>query len=212
MLAVKYWAGLSHTKLVNVSNLEHDLKTPAAKLLNRDLLQAAITVLKNNNTILPVRELDKVRIASVSFGRKQVTPFQKTLSLYTQVDHFLVPHDASQPYLDSLMTRLKDYNQVIAGIHDDPGRPLNRVTFSQPVMSIISALAARENVIVAVFKNPYVLDKLNSIEEADGLIVTYQDNNDAEDLTAQLIFGGISSSGRLPVRIGNKFPGVRGKR
>ncbi len=205
VLAIKYWAGLAQTKFVNISNLPSELNKPEAKLLNRDLIQAAITVLKNDDKILPIRDLDKIRVASVSVGRTQVTPFQKTLSLYTQVDHFLVPADANQTYLDSVMTRLKEYNQIIAGIHDDPGRPHNRITFSQPVLSFISSLATSENVIVAVFKNPYVLDKLNSIEDADGLIVTYQDNNDVEDLTAQFIFGGISASGRLPVSIGNKF-------
>jgi beta-glucosidase-like glycosyl hydrolase/CubicO group peptidase (beta-lactamase class C family) len=205
ILAIKYWAGLSDSKLVNTHNIISELNTPAVKLLNRDLLQAAITVLKNENTLLPIRDLDKIRVASVSFGRNHVSPFQKTLSLYTQVDHFFVPADANQTYLDSLIINLKEYNQIITGIHDDPGRPHNRITFSQPVLSFISSLATQENVIVAVFKNPYVLDKLNSIEDADGLIVTYQDNNDVEDLTAQLIFGGINANGRLPVSIGNKF-------
>ncbi len=205
MLAIKYWAGLAHKKLVNMQDIAEELNTPAAKLLNRDLLQAAITVLKNNNTTLPIRELDKVRVASVSFGRTKMTPFQKTLSLYTRMDHFHIPNDARQTYLDSVGLQLKNYNQIIAGIHDDPGRPVNRVTFSQPVLRFISALATVDNVVMAVFKNPYALDKLHSIEEADGLIVTYQDNADAEDLTAQLIFGGISATGRLPVSIGDTF-------
>jgi beta-glucosidase-like glycosyl hydrolase/CubicO group peptidase (beta-lactamase class C family) len=210
MLAIKYWTGLAHSKFVNVSNAVSELNTPAAKLLNRNLVEASITVLKNNNSILPIRELDKIRVASVSIGRTKETPFQKTLGLYTQVDHFVVPGDARQSYLDSLTEKLKAYNQIIAGIHDDPGRPQNRVSFAQPVLDFISSLAARENVIVTVFKNPYTLDKLNAIEEADGLIVTYQDNNDTEDLAAQFIFGGTSAGGKLPVRVGNKFAAGEG--
>jgi beta-N-acetylhexosaminidase len=205
MLAVKYQAGLAHSKFVKVDGIVSELNSPEANLLNRDLIQASITVLKNDNSLLPVRELDKLRIAAVAIGKKEVTTFQKTLSLYTQVENFVIPNDANQVYVDSITTRLKGYNQIIAGIHDDPGRPRNQITFSAPVLSFISALSVQENAIVAVFKNPYVLDKLNSIENADGLIVTYQDNNDIEDLTAQFIFGGISAGGRLPVSIGNKF-------
>ncbi|HEY0770481.1 MAG TPA: serine hydrolase, partial [Sphingobacteriaceae bacterium] len=149
---------------------------------------------------------DKKRIASVSIGRKATTQFQRTLSLYTRVDKFLVPNDAPQSYLDSVATRLKEYSQVIVGIHDDPGRPHNRMSFNPAVIGFIGTLSTQSHVIVAAFKNPYVLNKLTSIEEADGLIVTYQDNNDAEDLAAQLIFGGIGASGRLPVTVGNKFP------
>jgi beta-N-acetylhexosaminidase len=205
ILAVKYWVGLAQTKLVDSNNLTDDLNTPEAKLLNRNLFQAAITVLNNNNAVLPIRDLDKIRVASVSIGRTQLTSFQKTLGLYMHVDHFQIRNNAPQNVLDSIGEQLKKYNQIIVGIHDDPGRPYNRITFSEPVLSFISSLAKVDNAIIASFKNPYVLDKLNAIEEADGLIVTYQDNADVEDLTAQFIFGGISANGKLPVSIGNKF-------
>jgi beta-N-acetylhexosaminidase len=210
MLAIKYWLGLHQRKTVNASNIITELNGPHAKLLNRNLLQAAITVLKNNNAVLPIRDLDKIQVASVSFGRNRITPFQQTLSLYTRVDHFVVPNDASQVYLDSVAEELKGYNQVIAGIHDDAGRPLNRISLSQPVQIFLSALATQPNAIIAVFKNPYVLDNLNAIEESDGLVVTYQDNDDVEDLAAQLIFGGISARGKLPVSIGKKFASGHG--
>lgn len=210
MLAVKYWLGLNRTEPVEISNMIEDLNTPKAKLLNRDLIEAAITVLKNDKNVLPIRDLDKIRVASVSIGRDRVTPFQRTLSLYTQVDHFQIPNEAPQHYIDSVSNILKSYSQIIAGIHDDPGRPHNRVSFAEPVLSFITSLSAMENVIVAVFKNPYVIDQFKGIEESDALIVTYQDNSDVEDLTAQLIFGGTSASGRLPVSIGAKFSAGHG--
>ncbi|MEJ1240230.1 glycoside hydrolase family 3 N-terminal domain-containing protein [Chryseolinea sp. T2] len=206
MLAIKYSAGLHRTRMVDMRNITQDLNQSRAKLLNRNLLQAAITVLKNDHGAIPVRDLDKVSIASISFGRNRITPFQKSLARYTQIDHFVVPGDARQGYLDSLAQKLKSYTQLIMGIHDDPGRPHNRVSFNQPVKSFLGKLALQPNTIAAVFKNPYTIDHLDSIDRAQALVVTYQDNADAEDLTAQLIFGGIGASGRLPVGIGNKFP------
>lgn len=205
VLAVKYWAGLHRNRYVDLNNIVRDLNSPHARLLNRDLLQSAITVLKNDGAVLPIRNLDSLRIASVSFGRSSVTPFQRSLSLYSKVDHFAVPDSASVSFLDSIGQQLKMYDRVVVGIHDAPGRPLNRMTFAQPVLAFVSGLCSSPDVVVAVFKNPYVLNKINSIEEADGLIVTYQDNYDVEDLTAQLVFGGISAGGRLPVSVGDKF-------
>ncbi|HEY0745016.1 MAG TPA: glycoside hydrolase family 3 N-terminal domain-containing protein [Chryseosolibacter sp.] len=205
ILAIKYWAGLSRRRYVQVANVTSDLNNAESRLLNRNLVEASITVLKNENGILPIRELDKIRVASVSFARNQTTPFQRALSLYTKVEHFVVPNDAPQQYVDSISAQLKTYSQIIVGIHDDPGRPHNRVALAQPALNLITALATQPNVIVVAFKNPYVLNKLNSVEESDGLIVTYQDNFDTEDLTAQFIFGGTNASGRLPVSIGTKF-------
>jgi beta-N-acetylhexosaminidase len=209
ILAIKYSLGLNKPQNIAIRNITADLNTSKAKLLNRDLIEASITVLNNRN-VLPIRDLDQVQIAALSVGRSQVTTFQKTLSLYTQVDHFVLPANATQKTIDSVATLLKKYNQVIVGLHDEPGRPLNRISYTQPVMSFITSLAAQENAIVAAFKNPYVLNNLSGIEEADGLLVTYQDNYDTEDLAAQLVFGGISASGRLPVSIGSKFPSGHG--
>src|SRR5690606_28424135 len=205
ILAVKYWVGLHRNSHVDINGITDDLNTPKAKLLNRNLLEAAITVLNNEGAVLPVRDLDTLRIASVSIGRRHISTFQESLALYAPVDHFVVPDSASQIFLDSIAAQLKKYNRIIAGIHDGPGRPVNRIAFARPVLDFISRLSARPGVVVAVFKNPYVLDKLNSIEDADGLIVTYQDNADVEDLTAQLVFGGIGARGKLPVSIGSKF-------
>lgn len=205
ILAIKHWAGLHRKKFVDVANIVADLNTSNARLLNRDLLQAAITVLKNEHGVLPIRDLDTLRIASVSVGRDLITPFQRTLALYTEVHHFALPADATPALIDSVSKQLTHYNKVILGLHDEPGRPLNRISYTPAVLDFVRSLSVRPGVVMAVFKNPYVLDKLDRIEESDGLIVTYQDNTDMEDLTAQLIFGGISAHGRLPVSVGAKF-------
>jgi beta-glucosidase-like glycosyl hydrolase/CubicO group peptidase (beta-lactamase class C family) len=210
VLAVKYWAGLSEFRKVQVENIVDDLNTPHARLLNRQLIESSITVLKNENNLIPIQGLDSLRVASVSIGSNSVTSFQRTLGLYTSVQHFAISKDADATFVDSIRSQLKGYNLVVAGLHDSQARPLNALNFSEPVMDLIGELAKQKNTIISVFKNPYVLNKIGSIEEADGLTVSYQDTRDTEELTGQLIFGGISSSGRLPVSIGEKFHGGAG--
>lgn len=205
MLAVKQWVGLNHRRPVEVANLAQDLNTPQARLLQRKLTAASLTVLNNARNLIPLQALDTLRIAAVSFGADKSTPFQKTLSLYTAVQHFTLPQAATTPQIDALKTQLKKYNLVIAAVHDESARPQNKVSLSAEAQAYIGELAAQENTIVAMFKNPYVLDKLKDIAQAPGLIMAYQDNTDTEDLAAQLIFGGISAGGRLPVSIGNLY-------
>lgn len=205
MLAVKHWVGLDQYQSIAISDIVNELNTPTGQLLNRELMEAALTVLRNRDSLMPVRRLDTLDIASVSFGVDKITPFQKMLSLYTGVKHFMLPQNATQTQVDLLKEQLKEYNLIIGGVHDESKYPRNRLSFSKPAQGLISELAGKENTIMAVFKNPYVLDKLKNIEETDGLIVTYQDNVNAEELAAQLIFGGVSANGRLPVSVGDKF-------
>ena len=205
VLAVKYWVGLNKRPQIKLENIVNDLNTPQSRLLKRNLIESAITVLKNEQNLIPIRRLDSLSVASVSIGKNHLTDFQRTLGLYTSVSHFIIPKDADVSVLDSVKLQLKRYNLVIAGLHDDRARPLNTLNLSEDVVQFVGELAKQKNAVITVFKNPYVLDSIDYIDDADGLIVTYQDNRDAEELAGQLIFGGIGSGGRLPVSIGEKF-------
>ena len=205
VLAIKYWAGLSKSQNVSEENMFAELNTPQARLLNRQLIESSLTVLKNKNNLIPLQGLDSLKIASVSIGSDGVSAFQRSLGLYTSVEHFVIAKDAEASQVDAINLQLQGYNLVIAGLHDDQPRPHNAIDFSQAVLDFIGALAKQEHTVITLFKNPYVLDKINFVEEADGLIVGYQDNKDIEELAGQLIFGGISATGRLSVGIGKKF-------
>ena len=205
VLAVKHWVGLNEFVPIKVDNIANEMSTPTAELLNRKLMESALTVLANENDIMPIQRLDTLRIASVSLGATRVSPFQRMLNNYTKVRSFILDDKATAAQVNDVKSKLQDYDIVIAAVHDDSRYPRNSIKFSAPMMQLVSDLSQMDNSIVSVFKNPYVLDKLNHVEQADGLIITYQDNKDAQELAAQLIFGGVSASGRLPVSVGDKF-------
>lgn len=205
LLAVKQWVGLNQYKPVSTKNILKELNTPKAKLLQRKLVEASLTVLKNDQNLIPLQRLDSLKIASVSLGAEKKTEFQKSLSLYTKIAHFQLPENAGASEVAELKEKLKAYNLTIVGIHDDSKYPRNSVKFSSEVLDFISEVSQQENTVVSVFKNPYVLNKLDHIEDASVLIETYQDSELTEQLSAQLIFGGIGANGTLPVSVGEKF-------
>ncbi len=90
-------------------------------------------------------------------------------------------------------------------MHDFSIRPRNEIDLSKDVQDFISDLSLKENTIFSLFKNPYVIDKLENIEKSRVLIEAYQDSELTQELAAQLIFGGIGASGKLPVTVGEKF-------
>ena len=205
ILAVKQWVNLDFYKPVPKKDILKDVNTPQAKALNRKLVAASLTVLKNEENILPVKELQNVKIASVSFGKNQKTTFQKTLDLYTDVKHFNFSLDPSAAEIKEVREKLQKYDLVIAGVHDNSKYPRNNLKISSEALELLGDLSEQDNSIIAFFKNPYVLNKIDDIEEAAGLIVAYQDSELTQEVAAQLIFGGISANGKLPVSVGEKF-------
>lgn len=205
VLAVKQWAGLNRYQPIEKENILEDLNSPQAHLLNEKLVEASLTVLKNDKNILPLKKLEKLKIAAVSVGAEEQTYFQKTLEKYAKIEHFELQAEANSAAINDLKTELENYNLVIVGVHDQSKYPRNNLKFSPEVVELIGELSAEDHTIISFFKNPYVLDKIDNIELAPALILTYQDSEVTQEKAAELIFGGISSNGKLPVSVGDKF-------
>lgn len=205
ILAVKYWVGLNKYEPTSLLNIIEELNIPQANLLNRKLTEASLTVLKNDQDILPLKKLQNIRVASVSIGADKPTQFQESLSLYTNVKHFSLKNEATPAEISAVKGMLAHYDLVITGIHDDSKFPRNTIKMKDSVQDFLKQVILEKTSIVALFKNPYVMDKLENIQNAAGLIVAYQDTKNSQELAAQLIFGGIGANGKLPVSVGNKF-------
>ena len=206
VLEAKAWVGLNHYKPVDLTNLYEDLNPKSAELTNRLLTEKALTVLKNDNNILPLRELDTLKIASVSLGADTITTFQNTLGLYTKVDHFVVPAKATPQQIEAVRAKLKDYNLLLVGLHLSSISPRVNYGLTEQMSTMLQELMASKKAVVSIFGNPYVLNKITKPEAAKALVMSYQLTTYTQDLSAQLIFGAIPALGKLPVTVNAQFP------
>ncbi|MDX9727285.1 MAG: glycoside hydrolase family 3 N-terminal domain-containing protein, partial [Bacteroidales bacterium] len=71
VLAAKYWCGLNEISPVVEKEIEADLSSNWNIALIRNLYANALTVINNNENIIPVRDLDKTRIAVVSVNKSR---------------------------------------------------------------------------------------------------------------------------------------------
>ncbi len=205
ILALKQWAGLDNYMPISLKNLTEDLNTSKAKLLNRNLAAASLTLLKNSGQILPLKGPDTLQIAVISVGKEDLTVFQNSMGLYGETTNFNVSNQPSEEELKKLKNQLRSFNVLITGIHDEEIRPYNKLAMSDSLQKFISELAEMKNSVIVLFKNPYVIKDLDNIESASGLLLTYQDTPEAENLAARAIFGKTRISGKLPVSVAKKF-------
>ncbi|WP_417884579.1 glycoside hydrolase family 3 N-terminal domain-containing protein [Zunongwangia sp.] len=205
VLAVKQWVGLNNYEPLKTANIDKELNNSYAKYLQQKLVEKSLTVLKNDNEIIPLRRLDTLKIASISIGADKKTTFQESLGWYTKIDDFQLKNNATASQISAVKEKLKGYNVVIAGLHDHSKYPRNSIRYSAQVLKFIAEIAQNEHSIFSVFKNPYTLNKIENIEDAPVLIEAYQDSELSEQKAAQLIFGGFKADGKLPVSVGDKF-------
>ena len=205
VLAAKYWCGLNEISPVVEKEIEADLSSNWNIALIRNLYANALTVINNNENIIPVRDLDKTRIAVVSVNKSRSSAFQDRILSYYPADTFLIDTSDSDR-CNELAMKLSGYDLVIAGIFSADQRPQNNYGIRPGLVSFLGKLVDSNNTIVTYFGNPYALARLEPLQRSAGLVVAYQENDFTEDLSAQLIFGGIEGSGRLPVTINKLWP------
>ncbi len=202
ILLAKQWVGLNHYEKIKLKNLTADLNTPQAELINRKLTEASLTLLQNKNKIIPLQNLENLKIASLSLGYKELNLFQQTLSNYAPVNHFGIDKEAKQIEIDTTLMKLKNYNLVIVHLNNTNNKPDKNFGLTVQQKTILNSLLKQNKVILNISANPYILAKIDSLDFADAVIMSYEDNDYSQSYAAQLIFGGVAASGKLPINSG----------
>ena len=206
VLAAKAWMGLDQWKSIDTEGLVEDLNASEAQHLNRRLVEASMTLLRNQENILPIQDLSPGKIAFVAIGAESETPFQKYLSRYVEADQFFVPAEMGLSEMVQFLDELKKYEQVIVGIHNLGLKASIRNFGVTPEINLfIKQLIDQVPTVVSVFGNVYSLAKFDGLANAQGLLATYQESALTQDVAAQIIFGGVGAKGKLPVTVSSEF-------
>ncbi len=205
VLAAKYWVGLSRIVPVSEENLQYELSPASTRALIRDLYSNALTVLNNKGNIIPVKNMQDFKIAVLAINTKNNSNFQERMLSYMPADTFAI-YNSDDNKSAGLLKRLADYDLVIAGIFNTDQHPNMNPGIGPGLNNFLKKLTEGNKTIVAFFGNPNEISKLDALNEADGLILAYQENDHTEDLAAQLIFGGMGGHGTLPVTINKEWP------
>lgn len=194
ILCYKYIAGLNHFNPIPTTDLHERLNTPHADWINSRLNAEAITIIKNNNDILPLKQLNKKRIAAVSTGSRSNNDFHSMLKKYGEIDCYNIPNNAEYSDKKQIYDKLKKYDIIIHSIHSIKAEDSRE----------LQNLAAEKELIHVFFTVPYKCSDFTSSENAQAIIIAYEATTLAENFAAQALFGGIPVKGVLPVSI----PGV----
>jgi len=203
ILIFKHKMGLGEMKPIEINSIDKDLNTPHAQLLQQKIYESAITLVKNKNDILPLKRPDHFNIAQISIGDTNQTVFQKTLSNYGDIDFYNMVENPTQKYADSILKVLSKYEVVIASIHKTWMYPSYNVR--PQTVQFIDSLQRKTRVILDIMGNPYALDLFKETELLQAIVVSYQANAMAENVSAQLMMGAGTYSGKLPVTVTQQF-------
>ncbi len=205
LLEAKVWLESRNDSVSGCGDDAHGLPASAHPALIRDLYAGAMTLIENNDNLLPFGRLDKIRIATVAVNRLGMTEFQKMTDRYTNADHYFIDPDNVQG-ARFIISKLKDYDVVIAGFCALKQKPAGLYGVTPELNSVFHQIASLDRSAVIWFGNPYGIARLDMSVKPTAMLVAYQDNKYSQQTAVQVLFGGLGASGKLPVTINAGYP------
>lgn len=201
VLRWKYRLGLTEFEAVEMNNLRKDLNNPKAKALKRQLIENALTLVRNKEDLIPFRDIEHLEIASLAIGSRSQTVFQKTLSKYKKIEHFNIGKEISSSKKISLLKSFKEKDVVLVSLHDLSAYASRKFGVSESAKQFIEVLRQETKVVLTFFGNPYAL---KYFDEVDWVLNAYEEDVMTQDLAAQGLFGVFGIRGRLPITASEK--------
>ncbi|GAB4414524.1 MAG: glycoside hydrolase family 3 N-terminal domain-containing protein [Bacteroidia bacterium] len=205
ILAAKYRAGAAQRTPLQTTGLAERLNSPESQALRRRLYEAATTLVQNKHSLLPLRDLEKHRIAYVQIGGASDDVFYSNLRKYADIQPFFLRKGFTDGEMEQLKRNLEGFDSVIIGVFGLNKQESSRFGVSWQTERLTRDLARdpRWSTTVVLFGSPYAL---RFFGEEDATIVAYETVADAQLAAAAAIFGGAAVSGRLPVSASKQFP------
>ncbi|UTW65673.1 serine hydrolase [bacterium SCSIO 12643] len=202
ILKAKYWAGLNNYAPIDEMHLYEDLNKVKYQRLYRQLIAKSVTLLKNTDHLIPYKDLENKKFASVAIGGKVNNYFQKKLKSYADVTMFHLPKDATEEQVKKLLVQLESYSEVIVSFHKPSRSPSIHFGVSQKSQSVLGKIAQNKSVSLVSFTNPYVFNWVKETSKCNAVVVAYNEKVTTQEITAQLLFGGVGAAGKVPVSAG----------
>ncbi len=194
-LRLKYQAGLDAPSSPKV-----DLSDGDNTLLRQQLLEEAITVVRNQRQLLPIRTLADRTFASltVTDHPERARPFQQSLDHYAPFAHYSVFAQPERVDYEQTYDRLRRYDQVVVGIY-----ATNRQKLPKKTLAFLKFLHEEVDLTVVVFDEPRRLDDFSRFST---LVCGYEADSLAQWVVPQILFGARAAKGRLPQRVSKDLP------
>ncbi len=205
ILLAKYWSGLHHFRPVETGSLLEDLNHPAYGVTHRELIAHTLTLVKNRNSLIPFRDLQKMKLATVTIS-KQGTDHSGAISdLYLVGDHYTLQSGAQQQERSALLAKLEKYNTVVVHILNTSSFASRRYGISDETIQFVESLNPETRLVLNVAGYPYALGRFSNLDHVGAVILSYSDAPLYQDYTTQAIFGGRSFKGKLSVSGGETW-------
>jgi beta-N-acetylhexosaminidase len=224
ILAMKEWTGLNRWEPIHPEEYQQQSADPEVAELNRKLAAHALTLLRNDGEIIPLKPAKKraalhIQCISQQLNDPSLEHHLKLIHNSGGISHFsdLLKSECGMEQIFSwnekdgeealwmLVEQLREYDEVLLAFHGISVKPKNNFDLPTIGAAALKQLMEQRPVVLSFFGNAYALDKIQDYAAAKAILLCYQENKYMHSAVANVLSGKTEAAGRLPVSINETF-------
>lgn len=198
ILKYKYRAGLNHYQPVATGNLSADLNGQVYHDLKQQLYNEAVTMLRNVDETIPLKSNQKIAMVTIgsTSSSKRFSDAMTEAGLKPKT--YCVSKDKAAD-AKAWLPELESYDVVVVNILQTNMFASKDFGITSATVEFFNKLVAQNDVVLNLFACPYALDRFRINNSVIGLLVGYQDEDEAVDAVSAILTGRQRAHGKLPV-------------
>ncbi len=208
VLAWKHQLGLDKQKITPLDAIDKIVSNDETRLLSNEIAENAITLVKNESDVLPLKKEKKYFLLGITNGDDRnfiANTFQRTLrQAGINLEAVILDERSTEEERENALKKARESDVVLAGLF---GRvrsgAKNSVGIPDAGAKVLRELLQSDKKIINVsFGNPYLL---NNFPEMKTYVVAYGDMPSLQRATARALVGEINFNGKLPISLGGGY-------
>lgn len=205
ILKVKQFLKLNEKK-VKKNFIKKNFKTKEATNLKEKLYESAITLVANDQKIIPLKNNQKIVFIQIGNPINNLNDSEIVKYLLKNVNDlqkFVISPNSDKKIWDELLNKIENSQIVILSLFEMNKYSKLNFGISKNELDFLTKLnKTNKNLILTIFGSPY---SLKFFENFKNIILAYEDDEDAQIATAKVILGKLKAKGKLPVTASNLF-------
>lgn len=198
ILKYKYRSGLNHYMPASTRNLIADLNHQDYLELRQMLYNEAITLLKNEDEVLPLKEGQEIALVTIGKAEDAKHMADSLKAIGVKVKSYQISKDNAAE-AKVWLPELEKYNLVVVNLMQSSISASKNFGINEATVDFFNRLVAQNDVVLNLFACPYALDLLRINNSVRGLLVGYQDNDAVLNSVTDILTGKRFAHGTLSV-------------
>lgn len=194
IMKAKEWLGLFKNKTVQEADIWKSVNTPQAQEIAQQIADESITLVKDENSVLPLDASKKTALVVISEGGESdnIVFLGANVSKHLKNYEYFKSNEAD-------VNALSQYDNVVIAVYAKVRYGTGKISITPENVSLIEKItSANKNTVVVSLGSPYLLKEFPNVPS---YICAYGDSDVSITAVLKSITGQIKFKGKLPVSI-----------